>query len=425
MTTILEKPLPHSVEAETCVLGCMILDNSLLEKKAQQIFSKKDVFYARKNQVLYDCMIELHIKKLPIDLTNLRYALKESDLLDLVGEDYLVALEDTVPHALSFEFYANEVLRLFNNRKKIELATRIIEGAYAGKDTDVSEFISSFENHKADSDGIVQPMSLEAEVMKLHENGGLQPGLSTGWPEVDKYYTVKPGQLTIVTGIPSHGKSTWVTNLMVNLAKRYQWKFAVFSPENQPLSRYIGEIISMYVDRDKSFNKLSQGEVMYSLEWVNTHFFFLEQPDAGLTIDDLVNKAKTCISKHGIKGFLIDPWNEIDHKRPDCVTETEYVSLALSKLKRLAQGNNIHVWLVAHPTKLQKRVDGTYGVPTLYDISGSAHFRNKADCGLSIWRDVLDVENKTEVHIQKIRFREIGKPGMVTLKYNVFSNRFE
>lgn len=421
-----DKSLPHSLEAETSVLGCILLENGLIEK-AQQIFGKKEVFYAKKNQVIYDCMGTLHGKGLPVDILNLRFFLKEGGFLDSVDETYLISLEDSVPHSLSFEFYANEILKFHNYRKKIELAVKVAEGAYSGKDVDVSEFLPLFENYKtySGSGGVVRGMDLESEVMKLHENGGLQPGLNTGWPSVDKFYTVKPGQLTVITGIPSHGKSTWVTNLMVNLAKRYGWKFCVFSPENEPLQRYIAEIISIYVDGEKPFGRLTHGEVLYSLEWVHNHFFFMEQTDFGFSVDDLIGKVRNCISRHGVKGVVIDPWNEISHGRPDNISETEYVSLALSKLKRLAQVNGIHVWLVAHPTKLQKRIDGTYGVPTLYDISGSANFRNKADNGLCVWRNVLDELNETQIHVQKIRFREVGKPGMVTLKYNVFSKRFE
>jgi twinkle protein len=67
---------------------------------------------------------------------------------------------------------------------------------------------------------------------------------------------------------------------------------------------------------------------------------------------------------------------------------------------------------------------GTYPVPTLYDISGSAHFRNKADMGLSVWRDVLDETGPTHVYVQKARFRWCGKPGMVELYFNVTNGQF-
>jgi twinkle protein len=84
-----------------------------------------------------------------------------------------------------------------------------------------------------------------------------------------------------------------------------------------------------------------------------------------------------------------------------------------------------HLWLVAHPTKLTKDPkQGTYPVPTLYDISGSAHFRNKADMGLSVWRDVMNEHSPTEVHVQKVRFRECGRIGKCELYFDVVSGRF-
>ncbi len=413
--TILEKPLPHSTEAETSVLGCILLENSLIEK-VQQTFGDKRVFYTKKNQTVYGAMIELCRQNLPIDLVNLRFRLKESGYLETIGEEYLISLEDTVPHALSFDFYASEILRFYNNRKKIEAATRIIESAYKGEDADTSGLLPLLENtNSGASAGIVRPLDLESEVMELHKNGGLQRGVSTGWPSVDSHYTVLPGLLTIITGIPSHGKSTWLTNLLVNLAMRHGWKFAVFSPENMPLKRYVAQILSVYAG--KPFNTFTKGELEYSLEWIQGHFVFLQPADHELSVEHLINKAKICIEKYGINGLVIDPWNEVDHRRPDRLTETEHVSNCLSKIKRLTQSHQIHTWIVAHPAKMLKRVDGSYGVPTAYDISGSAHFRNKADVCLCVWRDLMASDGITELHIQKIRFREIGKVGMVQLRY--------
>ena len=88
--------------------------------------------------------------------------------------------------------------------------------------------------------------------------------------------------------------------------------------------------------------------------------------------------------RYGIRGLVIDPYNELDHQRPAHMNETEYVSQMLTKVKRFAQHNDVHVWFVAHPRQLQ----GWRGEPpNLYDISGSAHFINKADNGLVIHRN--------------------------------------
>lgn len=85
----------------------------------------------------------------------------------------------------------------------------------------------------------------------------------------------------------------------------------------------------------------------------------------------------------GIRGLVIDPYNELDHQRPPGVSETEYVSQMLTKIKRFAQHYDAHVWFVAHPKQLQQwRGDA----PNLYDISGSAHFVNKADNGVVVHR---------------------------------------
>jgi len=84
----------------------------------------------------------------------------------------------------------------------------------------------------------------------------------------------------------------------------------------------------------------------------------------------------------------------------------------------------VHVWLIAHPAKMQKDMNGNYPVPTPYDISGSAHWRNKADNVISVWRDLLDDSKGVEVHVGKVRFREVGQPGMAKLTYDKVEGRY-
>jgi twinkle protein len=97
-------------------------------------------------------------------------------------------------------------------------------------------------------------------------------------------------------------------------------------------------------------------------------------------------------------------------------------------LRRFALLHGVHVWLIAHPTKLQKAIkgkfEGQYAPPTPYDISGSSHFRNKADNCLSIWRDVDANDNRVTVYVQKVRFLSIGKPGENAFIYEPACGRF-
>ncbi len=82
----------------------------------------------------------------------------------------------------------------------------------------------------------------------------------------------------------------------------------------------------------------------------------------------------------------------IDHSRPSSKTETEYISECLTINRRFARTYRVYMWFIAHSTILLRGKDGKYPIPTLYDIAGPAHFRNKADNGITGWRDPLDGE---------------------------------
>jgi len=265
------------------------------------------------------------------------------------------------------------------------------------------------------------------KLIMLYEDG--QPGgKSTGWLNFDNNYTVREGEMTIVTGIPSHGKSEFIDALMVNLSMTHGWRHALFSPENYPLENHMSKILQKYIG--KQFSKKYNGhmtidELMEATPWLQEHFYFISPPDDELTIDHILSKAKVAVMRYGVKGICIDPWNEVDHSRPQNKSETEYISECLTKIRRFARVYKIHVWLIAHPTKLTRGKDGKYPIPTPYDIAGSAHFRNKADNCVTVWRDQLDEGRAVEIYIQKIRFREVGKVGMVKLRYDVSSGRYE
>jgi len=95
-------------------------------------------------------------------------------------------------------------------------------------------------------EGIVNPSSLTDIV--LHEySQGVQGGEKTGWANRDEYYTVRPGELTIVTGVPGSGKSNFVDALAVNLIKSHMWRFGFFSPENWPLQRHAQTLIEKFL----------------------------------------------------------------------------------------------------------------------------------------------------------------------------------
>ena len=264
-------------------------------------------------------------------------------------------------------------------------------------------------------------------VVDIYENG-LIGGEKIGLPALDELYSVRSGEWTLVTGIPSHGKSELIDAITMILAERHGWKIGVCSPENQPLERHVAKLLEKKSGkpfRDGLSHRMSSHDVFTTSEWLSKHFSFILPNEDSLNIDEVLRLAKVLVFREGIKGLVIDPWNELDHFRSTNMTETEYISQALTKIRRFARDNEVHVWVVAHPTKLQKGNDGQYPVPSPYDVSGSAHWRNKADNCLAIWRDLSDPHSKeVDVHVQKIRFKENGKIGKAKLYYDYGTGKY-
>lgn len=267
----------------------------------------------------------------------------------------------------------------------------------------------------------------------LYETG-IQRGASTGWPALDYLYTARPREWTLITGIPSHGKSSFLDNVMVNMAVDQGWKWGVFSAENLPLERHASSLAAMYIGKPFApgmRERISLSEYSHATQFIDSNFKFICPPEEDCTIDRVLTIAGAIHKQHGMDGLVIDPWNELDHSRPSSMNETEYISRALTKVRRFARDTEVHVFLVAHPTKLQRlrSSDGTseatvYPIPTPYDVSGSAHFRNKADNCLCVWRDVAQPTTPTQIHVQKIRFREIGQVGMCELYYDPATGQY-
>jgi len=269
-------------------------------------------------------------------------------------------------------------------------------------------------------DGIISPDDLRSKLMTLYDSG-VKRGYLTGWHYMNPHYTVKPGEMTIVTGIPGSGKSNFVDSLCVNLIKLHQFKIAVFSPENWPPERHLQTFVEKYAkkpfDRDGfGVQRIEKEDVNRVVDKLEKHIRFIMPNDEVMSVDAILEKAKIEVFRHGIKGLIIDPWNEIEHCY-NGVREDQYISRELTKIRRFARLNGVHVWIVAHPRNLSKDSAGNYQPPTMYEISGGAHWRNKADNGLCVHRRAFTAGTPTYVVIQKIRFKEVGSVGDVRFNY--------
>lgn len=258
---------------------------------------------------------------------------------------------------------------------------------------------------------------------------GLPQGVSPGWYTVGLHYRVQPGDFTVLTGVPSHGKSRWLHQVCINLARQEDWRISVFSPEHHPAGVLGAQLVELYIGDplDGPDGRMGPQTWEHGKAWVQHHFQVIEVADPLTpTLGTVLQVARQHVEEYGIQGLILDPWNEIDHQYGPRQREDQYVSQSLSQIRRFARTYGVHVWIVAHPTKLQKAEKGPYAgkypPPTPYDISGAAHWYNKADACLCVWRDVeaegQQVGQDVEIHVQKMRSRAIGRPGMVTLRYD-------
>ena len=260
------------------------------------------------------------------------------------------------------------------------------------------------------------------DVAVLYKNGMIG-GLSTGLKNVDELFTIVPGQLSVVTGIPGAGKSEFVDQLMVNLAEKYQWKFAVASFENPP-PLHIAKLAEKIVGRpffDGPSQKMSREEYDEALSYINKHWMFLEQKSGEVsTIDSILDRAQQAIMRMGVRGLVIDPYNYIAQSQK-VDNEHQGINDLLTRLVSFARANQIHIWFIAHPAKMPTDAQGQTAVPKGMNISGSASFFAKADIGVTVH---INKRREVEVHCWKIRFKWLGSVGKTTVQYDVPTGRY-
>jgi len=250
-------------------------------------------------------------------------------------------------------------------------------------------------------------------------NRGEGRGISTGFQNVDHIYTVAPGQLTVVTGYPSSGKSNFVDQLMVNLAKSHAWKFAIASFENQP-EVHIMRLMEIFSGRrfHSGTNRMTTKERDAAFAFVQEHFLFIESGgEEPNTLESILGRARAAVKRIGIRGLVIDPYNYIDLNRTG--TETEAISDMLTRVKKFCSANDVHTWFVAHPSKIQR--SGTdQPRPDGMSISGSMAWWAKTDVGLTVHRK----DSNVEIAVWKCRYRWVGRQGETSLAFEPSSGTY-
>ncbi len=238
----------------------------------------------------------------------------------------------------------------------------------------------------------------------------------TGFPCLNPHLLLWRGEFIVVTGIPSHGKSRFALELLASMALRHKHRSVVASFEMR-IAPYVRDVLrEHYCEtnlKDLTLEQKRQADV-----WIEDAFCFIDQDpredEEEATIDWLIEKAANAVVRYGVDWFLLDPWNQVEHKREKSESEPDYQGRAIRALRRFARSYDCGVIVVAHPTKDVKAQNGEIRPPTLYDVSGSAHWYNAADHGVIVSGDTTS--NLRKIAVEKSRYRGAGIPGSGWLK---------
>lgn len=277
--------------------------------------------------------------------------------------------------------------------------------------------LDALEDHKEfDIAGIYS----EKDIWKMYEDlmrDGLHPGYATG-TEFDEALRILPGMLTVVTGVPSSGKSNFVDWWSWRLAEVNDWKTGFWSPEHTtPL--HVDRMVKLYLGKSGPY---SDSERKKAKEFILDHYYWMHTTgETDSDIDSILARAESMIYTKGIRQLVLDPFNMIDIEQGGNMSDA--IGKLLKKLTTFAAKYEIHLILVAHPAKMHKTENGTYAVPDLYSVSGSANFRNMAHFGITVHRNFTD--KTVEVHVTKSKYTHLGAIGnMIEFSYDVPSGRY-
>ncbi len=279
-------------------------------------------------------------------------------------------------------------------------------------------------------EGVVTIADIMDEAIELF-NVPEHQGLSSGWMDLDNHYLISLSEVTVITGVPNMGKSEWMDALMINMIKMHGWNFGVFSAENFPVKHHLLKLVGKFARKPfYGDDKMDESVAKASMNVLNDHIKFIGTQDTSVTIESILEQAKILNYRYGLNGLIIDPWNTIEHRFGDGENETNYVSRVLSQLSAFAKINELHIWIVAHPRKMENDANRKPVVPNPYDISGSANWFNKCDNAVTVHRHRSEDDDYVGVHIHKIRFQhKNGKPTTgfepVKLNYNTRNGTYE
>ena len=234
---------------------------------------------------------------------------------------------------------------------------------------------------------------------------GFKPGYQIGLNNFDSIFSTYTGQFITVTGVPSSGKSDFVDRMVVGYNLKYGWKTAFASPENKPTFLHVHKLIRKiggWMPSEKDIGTDRWNDIITT---VNDNFYFIENERYDL--DEVLKKGAELVKRKGIKCLVIDPYNKVKMQGASNMSIPDATMEYLTRVEAFAKKYDVLVIIVAHPTKMHKKEDGTIDEPTMYSIKGGGEWYDASYHGLLVHRDYN--KKTVKVKVLKVKFQNLGE----------------
>lgn len=410
---------PHSQEAEQAVLGALMIDHRAWDRVSDRLVDKD--FYRHDHQVIFQAMRELAAQSQPFDVLTVAETLKMRQQLEAAGgEGYLFELAQNTPTAANVTAYADIVRERAILRQLISVGTDLVEKAYQVTGQDSKDLLDAAEQkvfqiaeqHSRDS-GPVDIGTLLAKttdrIDELYRSGSTLTGVSSGFTDLDHMTAgLQKGDLIIIAGRPSMGKTSFAMNIAENVAIKSQLPVLIFSMEMPAESLTMRMLSSLSrVDLSKVLTgKLSDQDwprISTAVQLLAETRLYIDDT-AGLTPADVRSRARRIAREHNGLGLVVVDYLQLMRVPGNKENRTNEISEISRSLKILAKELSVPVIALSQLNRgLEQRSDRR---PVMSDLRESGAIEQDADLIAFIYRDEVYDENSKDKGIAEIIIRK-------------------
>ncbi len=434
---------PHSVEAEQSVLGGLLLENHAWERIADLI-NEQD-FYRHDHRLIYRHITRLLDGSKPADVVTVSESLESSkELTTIGGLAYLGALAQNTPSAANIRRYAEIVRDRSILRGLVEVGTSIADSAYSPMGRSASELLDQaegkvFEIAEAGSRGKqgfmeLQPLLTQVveriDMLFQRDNPSDITGIPTGFTDLDqKTSGLQPGDLVIVAGRPSMGKTAFSLNIAEHVALESGLPVAVFSMEmagTQLVMRMMGSVgkLDQHKVRTGRLQDDDWQRLTYAVGKLNDAPLYIDE-SAALTALELRARARRLHRQCGKLGLIVIDYIQLMSATRQGENRATEISEISRSLKALAKELDVPVIALSQLNRsLEQRPNKR---PVMSDLRESGAIEQDADVILFIYRDEVYNPETPEKGISEIIIgkQRNGPIGTVRLAFLGEYTRFE